>query len=63
MWAYQATAQGLLTRMHMITPGVAASLTPKSVERTESAPRARRRLHLPRAPFRVPHVHLPQRHA
>ena len=49
--------------MHMISPGVAASLTPKSVERTERVPRARRRLHLPRVPFRVPHVHLPQRHA
>ena len=47
--------------MHMITPGIAASLTPKSVERTprpEATPTVRRRLHVPH-----PHFHLPQRQA
>ena len=47
----------------MITPGVAASLTPTTVERPEREPRARRRLHLPRVRFHLPHLHLPQRHA
>jgi len=52
--------------MHMITPGIAASLTPKSVERTqrtEPAPRARRRLRVPQVLLHVPHFHLPQRSA
>jgi hypothetical protein len=54
--------------MHMITPGIAASLTPTSVERTprpEAAPRARRRLRVPQVLLQVghPHLHLPQRHA
>ena len=54
--------------MHMITPGIAASLTPKSVERTpraEATPRARRRLHVPQVLLHVPHphYHLPQRQA
>jgi len=53
--------------MHMITPGIAASLTPKSVERTqrtEAAPRARSRLRVPQV-LHVPHphFHLPQRSA
>ena len=50
----------------MITPGIAASLTPKSVERTqrtEATPRARRRLRVPQVLLHVPHphLHLPQR--
>ena len=54
--------------MHMITPGIAASLTPKSVERTpraEATPRARRRLRVPQVLLHVPHphFHLPQRQA
>ena len=54
--------------MHMITPGIAASLTPMSVERTpraETTPRARRRLRVPRVLLHVPHphVHLPERQA
>ena len=54
--------------MHMFTPGIAASLTPQSVERrlrpTQAAPAvdgARRRLHVPR--LHLPHPHLPHRHA
>lgn len=42
--------------MHMITPGVAAALTPKSVERKQRpqpAQRARRRLHLPAVLLRL----------
>jgi hypothetical protein len=54
--------------MHMITPGVAATLTPKSVEhppRAEAAPRGRRRPHVPQVLRHVPHphLHLPHRHA
>jgi hypothetical protein len=54
--------------MHLITPGVAASLTPTSAERTartEAAPKARRRLRVPQVQLHVPHLHLhlPQRHA
>ena len=54
--------------MHMITPGIAASLTPKSVQRTkrpEATPKARRRLRVPQALLHVPHPHfrLPQRSA
>ena len=50
----------------MITPGIAATLTPKSVERpqnTQATPRARRRLRVPQALLHVPHphFHLPQR--
>ena len=65
---YQACDPPLLD-MHMITPGIAASLTPKSVERTprpEPAPRVRRRLHLPAVLLHLPHPHLPHlphRHA
>ena len=63
----------LLTTMHMITPGVAASLTPKSLEHAEkpaggtrakaAAVLAPRRLHLPRVLLHLPHPHLPHRHA
>jgi hypothetical protein len=58
--------------MHMITPGVAASLTPTSVERrtrpggpqaVTAAARAPRRLHVPRVLLHLPHPHLPHRHA
>jgi hypothetical protein len=56
--------------MHMITPGVAASLTPRSFERTsgaEPAPSARRRLQVrvPQVLLHIPHPHLtlPHRHA
>ena len=54
--------------MHMITPGVAASMTPASPDRTsrtEAAPRARRRLRVPHVRLHVPHPHLtlPHRHA
>ena len=52
--------------MHMITPGIAASLTPTSVERTPRAEATRgpARLHLPHVRLHVPHphFHLPQRH-
>ncbi|GAA4411812.1 hypothetical protein GCM10023168_33000 [Fodinibacter luteus] len=51
--------------MHMITPGIAASLTPTSLERRERAPRAPRalrRLHLPQVRFHLPHLHLPHPH-
>jgi len=54
--------------MHMITPGIAASLTPRSVERrarptqpAAAGERAPRRLHVLR--LRLPHPHLPHRHA
>ncbi|HET6694288.1 MAG TPA: hypothetical protein VFG97_08280 [Pedococcus sp.] len=46
----------------MITPGVAASLTPTSVERRERAAqpvRARRRLRVPQVLLHLPHPHLP----
>jgi hypothetical protein len=54
--------------MHMITTGIAASLTPKSVartQRTEATPKARRRLHVPQVLLHVPHphFHLPGRPA
>jgi hypothetical protein len=49
--------------MHMITPGIAASLTPTSVERTPVTPRPRRRRHLPHVRLHLPHLHLPHRHA
>ena len=56
--------------MHMITPGIAASLTPRSVERrvrpTQAAAaveRAPRRLHVPRVLLHLPHPHLPHRPA
>jgi hypothetical protein len=54
--------------MHMITPGIAASLTPKSVERrvrptpAAAVQRAPRRLYVSRV-LHLPHLHLPQRHA
>ena len=40
----------------MITPGIAASLTPTSVERTPVAPRPRRRRHLPHVRLHLPHL-------
>jgi hypothetical protein len=54
--------------MHMITPGIAASLTPKSVARTQrtgATPKARRRLHVPQVLLHGPHphFHLPGRPA
>lgn len=52
--------------MHMITPGIAASLTPKSIERTprpEPTPRVRRRVRVPQLLLHVPHPHLPHRSA
>ncbi len=54
--------------MHLITPGVAASMTPTSAERTahtEATPKARRRLRMPHVQLHVPHpsLHLPHRHA
>ena len=54
--------------MHLITPGLAASLTPTSPERTahtEATPKARRRLRMPHVLLHVPHphLHLPHRHA
>ena len=66
---YQGVRTPLLLTMHMITPGIAASLTPKSVERrvrptqAVAAERAPRRLHVPRVLLHLPHPHLPQRHA
>ena len=71
---YQPAPPALLRTMHMITPGVAASLTPKSLEhdakparpaRSEAAApvRAPRRLHVPRVLLHLPHPHLPHRHA
>jgi hypothetical protein len=65
---YQGSGRTPLLDMHMITPGIAASLTPKSVDRTpraEATPRARRRLHVPQVLLHVPHphFHLPQRQA
>ena len=65
---YQGPRTRLLPDMHMITPGIAASLTPTSVERTartEATPQARRRLRVPQVLLHVPHphFHLPQRHA
>ncbi len=54
--------------MHMITPGVAASMTPRShgrTSRTEPAQSARRRLQVPQVLLHLPrlHFHLPHRHA
>lgn len=52
--------------MHMITPGVAAALTPTSVERDprpDTAPRARGRVRVPRVQLHLPRPHLPHRHA
>ena len=65
---YQGGPVAAPPTMHMFTPGIAASLTPRSVERrvrpTQAAPAvdgARRRLHVPR--LHLPHPHLPHRHA
>lgn len=68
---YQARDCPLLRDMHMITPGIAASLTPTSLEPAQAAPRRRPRgrrylpqlrFHLPR-PHLLQRLHLPQRHA
>ena len=70
---YQAGALRPLSPMHMITPGIAASLTPTSVERPQRAERVaaaeeaaparapRRRLRAPR--LHLPGLHLPHGHA
>jgi hypothetical protein len=62
---YQARQSPLLWDMHMITPGIAASLTPTSIDPAKAAPRPRPRgrLHLPHLRLHLPHLHLPQRHA
>ena len=48
--------------MHMITPGIAAALTPTSTPRRKRR-HGSRRLHLPRVHVHLPHPHLPHRHA
>ena len=73
---YQARSWPPLTDMHMITPGIAASLTPTTIERPQRAQRAeqvasvaqtaperapRRRLRVPR--LHLPGVRLPHSHA
>jgi len=65
---YQEGGLAPLGDMHMMTPGVAASLTPTSAERTagtDATPKARRRLRMPHVLLHVPHphLHLPHRHA
>ena len=67
---YQGVRSPLLPTMHMITPGIAASLTPRSVERRvrpaqadASVERAPRRLHVPQVLLHLPHPHLPHRAA
>ena len=62
---YQARTPPLLWTMHRITPGIAASLTPTSLEPTRAASRTRPRgrRNLSHLRFRLPQVHLPHRHA
>ena len=67
---YQGVRSPLLPTMHMITPGIAASLTPRSVERrvrptqaAASVERAPRRVRVPRVLLHLPHPHLPHRAA
>jgi len=65
---YQGVRSPLLPTMHMITPGIAASLTPRSVERRvrptqAAAERAPRRVRVPRVLLHLPHPHLPHRPA
>lgn len=63
---YQWSGSPTPQNMHMITPGIAAALTPTSHERPETTPRARRHVHLPRVLLHLPHPHLPHlphRHA
>lgn len=64
---YQGRTDPLLRDMHLITPGVAASLTPTSLEPARAGARARTRtrgrLHLPHLRLHLPHLHLPHRHA
>jgi len=58
---YQAPGGTAPVDMHMITPGIAASLTPTSVERTprpEATRTVRRRLHVPQLLLALPHPHL-----
>lgn len=52
----------------MITPGIAASLTPTSLtptrtERGPVGPRPRRHLRVPHVRLHLPHLHLPHHHA
>jgi hypothetical protein len=70
---YQEGSGPLFSHMHMITPGIAASLTPPSVQRPQRAEQVasvdeaarvavqRRRLRAPR--LHLPALHLPHRHA
>ena len=62
---YQGRTDPLLWNMHMITPGIAASLTPTSTEPAKATPRTplRGRRHLPHLRLHLPHLHLPHRHA
>lgn len=62
---YQGPANRLLRDMHMITPGIAASLTPTSIEPAKAAAptRPRGRRHLPHLRLHLTHLHLPHRHA
>jgi hypothetical protein len=62
---YQGHPNGLLEDMHLITPGIAASLTPTSLKpaKAASSARPRGRRHLLQLRFHLPHLHLPQRHA
>ena len=62
---YQARRCRLLWDMHLITPGIAASLTPTSLEPAKAAAptRTRERRHLPHLRLHLPHLHLPHRHA
>ena len=49
----------------MITPGIAASLTPTSTAPARAAAPTRTRgpRHLPHLRLHLPHLHLPHRHA
>jgi hypothetical protein len=70
---YQARSRPPLSHMHMITPGIAASLTPTTIERPQRAQQVasvaqtaparapRRRLRAPR--LHLPGVHLPHSQA
>ena len=62
---YQVRRRRLLWDMHMITPGIAASLTPTSAEPAKAAltTHTRGRRHLPHLRLHLPHLHLPHRHA
>ena len=62
---YQPRCRPLLRDMHLITPGIAASLTPTSLEPAKAAarPGPRGRRDLPHLRFHLPPPHLPPRHA